>query len=119
MGPSTKTFPCRPLRESLGVCSDSRPRCVGGEWLACEASSYGANFEPDETRCDGLDNDCDGQIEGIEGTDGFWVVNERGTQRRSFTPGLQSVRITPSHDTFAAFAWEHEGTVWAVRRCAP
>jgi hypothetical protein len=58
-------------------------------------------------------------VAGIEGTDGLWVVNERGTQRRQIVTGLESLRLTPSHEPFAAFAWEHAGTVWGVRRCAP
>ena len=52
-----------PCAKIFGVCFDSKPRCVGGVWLACEASSYGPNYEEDETRCDGLDNDCDGQVD--------------------------------------------------------
>lgn len=55
---------------------------------------------------------------GLEGTN-LWLVDERGTQRRSIPSGLESVRVSPSHQPFAAVAWEHAGTVWAVRRCAP
>lgn len=41
----------------FGVCGDTEPKCVGGEWIC----RYPDTFESGaETRCDGLDNDCDG-----------------------------------------------------------
>ncbi|MCA9515895.1 MAG: hypothetical protein KC635_13205, partial [Myxococcales bacterium] len=51
-----------------GVCNGAqRPitACVGGAWQACVGADYaayaGAVYEPfGETRCDGLDNDCNG-----------------------------------------------------------
>jgi MYXO-CTERM domain-containing protein len=44
-----------------GVCADSRQPCGGqAGFLACDASSYGADYQSNETICDGLDNDCDG-----------------------------------------------------------
>ncbi|MFH1811177.1 MAG: MopE-related protein [Pseudomonadota bacterium] len=51
-----------------GVCLGAVPECgdLGGRahWLACD---YGAHYEPVETRCDGMDNDCDGQVdEGVQ-----------------------------------------------------
>ncbi len=43
-----------------GVCAGAVQRCGGnGGWLACVSSDYGADYEDAETRCDGLDNDCD------------------------------------------------------------
>ena len=69
-----------PCAKILGVCFDSRPRCVGGAWLACDATAYGPNYEEDETRCDGLDNDCDGQVDSrgvvelATGTAGPWFL---------------------------------------------
>lgn len=56
---------------------------------------------------------------GIEGTNALWLVNERGTQRRVISTGLDSVRMAPSHETMAAFAWKAGREVWGVRRCAP
>jgi hypothetical protein len=43
----------------LGVCAQTVQTCLGAAgWSGCD---YGAEYEPDaETRCDGLDNDCDG-----------------------------------------------------------
>jgi hypothetical protein len=52
-----------PLCEKqLGVCEGSRASCVDGEWGGC-LFNYGDDYMPDETRCDCLDNDCDGVID--------------------------------------------------------
>ncbi|MFC1769178.1 MopE-related protein, partial [Nanoarchaeota archaeon] len=53
-----------------GVCTGKRQKCGGGSgWLACDASSYPGSYEADESTCDGLDNDCDGNIdEGLTGS---------------------------------------------------
>ncbi|HUU00352.1 MAG TPA: fibronectin type III domain-containing protein [Myxococcota bacterium] len=51
--------PACPLQ--VGVCAGSTQTCAGSSgWQTCDAVAYGANFETDETICDGLDNDCDG-----------------------------------------------------------
>jgi len=53
-----------PCDLQVGVCSGSTKRCGGaGGWLDCDGSDYGANYETDETTCDGLDNDCDNQTD--------------------------------------------------------
>ena len=53
-----------------GVCAGAmKPAalCQGGAWQACDDESYELAhpaFEPaDEASCDGLDNDCDGEID--------------------------------------------------------
>ncbi|MCP3169571.1 putative metal-binding motif-containing protein [Myxococcus qinghaiensis] len=44
-----------------GVCAGARRAWVDGAYEPeCTARSYGADYEAAETRCDGLDNDCDG-----------------------------------------------------------
>ncbi|MCP3062689.1 putative metal-binding motif-containing protein [Myxococcus sp. K38C18041901] len=44
-----------------GVCAGARRAMVDGAYEPeCTALSYGADYESAETRCDGLDNDCDG-----------------------------------------------------------
>ncbi|MFK7990843.1 MAG: MopE-related protein [Sandaracinaceae bacterium] len=46
---------------SVGVCVGRTQSCGGSSgWLVCSASDYGSDYELAETRCDGLDNDCDG-----------------------------------------------------------
>jgi hypothetical protein len=56
----------------LGVCAGSTRRCGGAQgFLDCEASDYGSDYEAVESRCDGLDNDCDGTTdEGCACTEG-------------------------------------------------
>lgn len=59
-----------PLCElTRGVCKGKKKLCKGKlGWSECDASIYGSGYEEKETRCDGIDNDCDGQKdEDLEG----------------------------------------------------
>ena len=39
----------------------ARQKCVSGAYSGvCDATDYGPTYELVETKCDGLDNDCDG-----------------------------------------------------------
>ncbi|MEZ4434639.1 MAG: formylglycine-generating enzyme family protein [bacterium] len=50
-----------------GVCAGLMQRCGGADgWLEPDYAAV-ANFQNDETRCDGRDNDCDGTVD--EGVD--------------------------------------------------
>ncbi|MBW2735559.1 MAG: hypothetical protein JRH20_24505 [Deltaproteobacteria bacterium] len=57
------TFPA--CDEQRGVCAGAVQSCGGDHgWLACTASDYQRHsiaYEANETRCDGKDNDCDGE----------------------------------------------------------
>jgi hypothetical protein len=59
-----------PLCENqVGVCNGVQKTsdlCQSGIWLTCAISNYASGspgFEPTETSCDGLDNNCDGQVD--------------------------------------------------------
>ncbi|MGD9265060.1 MAG: MopE-related protein [Lysobacterales bacterium] len=60
-----------------GVCAGSVKTCDGANgWLACGPEAYGPEYEPNETVCDYLDNDCDGQVD--EGFDLDYDENHCG-----------------------------------------
>ncbi|MDP6946464.1 MAG: MopE-related protein, partial [Myxococcota bacterium] len=53
--------PC-PL--SAGVCAGAQKTCGGADgFLECGSFEYGADYEIEEASCDGLDNDCDGNVD--------------------------------------------------------
>ncbi|MCY1035329.1 hypothetical protein OV207_28040 [Corallococcus sp. BB11-1] len=57
-GQTAEALPCE---RTLGVCAGARRAQVDGVYEpVCTALSYGAAYEAQETRCDGMDNDCDG-----------------------------------------------------------
>ena len=50
----------------LGVCSNSFEGCFEGQWLGCTAENYSAHnasYEAEESTCDSLDNNCDGNVD--------------------------------------------------------
>ncbi len=53
----------KPCPLALGVCAGHGQGCDAGVRVACDDSSYGPTFERLETACDGLDNDCDGELD--------------------------------------------------------
>ena len=46
-----------------GVCSGVSVTCSSGSYPTCGAAEYGADFETKESSCDGIDNDCDGEVD--------------------------------------------------------
>jgi len=53
--------PACPLTQ--GVCAGSTQTCVSGSFQACTAAEYGTDYQATEFACDGLDNDCDGDVD--------------------------------------------------------
>ena len=52
-----------------GVCGQRHRTCADGNLVDCPAEDYGPEFQATETRCDGLDNDCDGDVDEADGLD--------------------------------------------------
>lgn len=71
-----------PCTKQKGVCEGAVQRCEGAKgWRMCEDKDYqkhNAAYEPQETRCDNKDNDCDG------------VVDTLGPSQTCTLPGKQS-----------------------------
>ena len=62
-GATDEDLPQRLCPQQTGVCAGATVPCEDGAWRACTAASYGPDYEADETRCDLLDNDCDGETD--------------------------------------------------------
>ena len=48
---------------TLGVCAGASAACMNGAFEACGPGTYGDNYQAEESRCDGDDNDCDGRTD--------------------------------------------------------
>jgi hypothetical protein len=55
----------KPCDEQKGVCQGATRPCKNGSYIpSCDAQQYGSNYESDESSCgDGLDNNCDGEVD--------------------------------------------------------
>ena len=56
--------PMLPCPLQIGICSGAQRGCVDGGYVDCGlAGLYGPDYEPVETSCDDVDNDCDGEAD--------------------------------------------------------
>ena len=72
----------------LGVCAGAAQICAGGGgFLECTTLNYGLDYELIEISCDGLDNDCDGEVDDVDvDRDGFVDVDCGGTDCDDLSP---------------------------------
>ena len=68
-GKVDNNLPSVPCERTSGQCRGAKRRCGGKSgWLHCTTADYQKTykgFESTETKCDGLDNDCNGKIDDI------------------------------------------------------
>jgi hypothetical protein len=65
-----------------GVCGATTARCSAAAGWVCD---YPPSYQPEETRCDGLDNDCDGMVDEPFPLVGTACGNGAGACRRTGT----------------------------------
>ena len=102
---------------TAGVCMGTTEMCGGAlGWVACTAASYPASYESGaETRCDGLDNNCDGSTD--EGTRTMFYADCDGDGARD------ALVSHPACDTAEALAYliahGHAGCIAVLTGSAP
>ncbi|MBN9687225.1 MULTISPECIES: putative metal-binding motif-containing protein [unclassified Corallococcus] len=86
-----------PCEKTQGVCAGAKRAMVDGAYEpVCTARSYGENYEATETRCDGLDNDCDGVTDPATWTDVAplkWAPYERSVDSLPVAGGFLMVYV--------------------------
>ena len=66
-GATDDELPPEPCERQLGICEGTQKTCHGENgWLPCTPATYGDDYQLEETRCDCLDNDCDGSQDEAE-----------------------------------------------------
>ncbi len=90
--------------KQLGVCQGATQACVDGGYVGgCGAAEYGADYQAVEERCDGKDNDCDGESdEGVGGgacpaqglCAGFQRACTQGAPGLCLAPGYEPTEVS-------------------------